>query len=290
MLGMSTTPEPAVRFRTTSIDLLSKCGVAWEYSYQRGIKRPPKVAMIVGTAVDHAANSSLQRKIDGAPEMGPEEAAEVASSKLEEEWSYGVALDEEEASRGAAVVKGHAMDKAAAIAESYVSMVAPRIRPKRVQREWELELLGLNAFVTGVMDVEEEDGGIRDTKSTARNPKAEVVADSPQLSTYAMAKHVIDGTPAPVSVRLDFLVAKFVGAGRYGWAVSYEPMESFRDETDFAQGIARMERAVRLVRAGAFMPARPDDWWCSEKWCGYWDICPFARRRVAVALSSAVGR
>jgi len=274
-----------VRFRTTSLDMLSKCGVMWEFRYVKGLSRPPGVAMLVGTAVDHAANATLQSKIDTGSLLSVEEVGEIAVEKLAKEWDHGVALSDEDAFFGPKAVKGKATDRAAALAQAHTMLLAPRIAPQRLQWEWELEVEGSDTFITGVVDCEEVDGSIRDLKTTGRKPKEAMADDSTQLSLYALAKHVIDGQPAPVGVRLDYLVAS---EGHLSpWTVGLVTFESSRTEADFDQITRRVERAIHVIRSGAFMPARPDDWWCSSKWCGYWDVCPFARRPVAVALSRA---
>ena len=36
--------------------------------------------------------------------------------------------------------------------------------------------------------------------------------------------------------------------------------------------------AYEYVTAGRYLPAAEDSWWCSERWCGYWNICPFGAR------------
>jgi len=36
---------------------------------------------------------------------------------------------------------------------------------------------------------------------------------------------------------------------------------------------------LAAIKTGIFPPTNPDSWWCSEKWCGYWDdVCPFGRK------------
>jgi len=37
------------------------------------------------------------------------------------------------------------------------------------------------------------------------------------------------------------------------------------------------------VRRGSFVPANPDSWWCSQKYCQFWSDCRFAMGRPSSA-------
>ena len=52
---------------------------------------------------------------------------------------------------------------------------------------------------------------------------------------------------------------------------------------DHAPLIQRIERAALVIEAGAYLPAPPDHWKCSEKFCDFYNDCPFGRaRRVQI--------
>ena len=56
-------------------------------------------------------------------------------------------------------------------------------------------------------------------------------------------------------------------------------MSSTRTDDDFKSLLLRMERACMAIQSGIFIPADPSDWICSPRWCGYYDGCPFGRRK-----------
>jgi hypothetical protein len=61
--------------------------------------------------------------------------------------------------------------------------------------------------------------------------------------------------------------------------VSINVQESTRDAADIEQLKGRMALTLAAIQTGVFPPTNPDNWWCSERWCGYWDgICPFGKK------------
>lgn len=274
---------PRVAISHSALDLLARCGVAYEYRYVRGLKRPPGFALHVGRAVDASATANYRHRIEHAEPLPAEAVVDLARDTLEREIeSAGVALTEEEARAGFAAVKGLAVDQATGGAFVHHAAVAPRRDPAHVQRRVELDLTGEDVGITCVVDLQERDGRVVDTKTSRRRPPADAADLSDQLSIYDLAIAVAENAPEDLvrPVALDYVVF------RKGGAEPLPPLVSVRGAADRAQVALRMERALAVIRAGAFYPARPTDWWCSQEQCGYWTLCPFARRQVSVAVSS----
>lgn len=128
---------------------------------------------------------------------------------------------------------------------------------------------------------------IRDTKTSTKSPskslldgndKPGVADDSDQLSGYATASLVVDGTLPDLMV-LDYLVRT---PGRHD--LKYVPTKTARTMTDVQMFLNRFANAVQAYRSGVFVPAKSDWWGCSEKWCGYFSICPYAKRPASVLV------
>lgn len=131
---------------------------------------------------------------------------------------------------------------------------------------------------------------IRDTKTSAKSPtpslldgadKPGVADDSDQLTGYAVASYVVDGQ-LPDMMVLDYLVQTSAGK-RY-----YKPTRTTRNMDDFQVFMNRLVNAVHAIRSGVFVPANAGDWRCSAKWCGFHDICPYAKRPKLVTISKGV--
>lgn len=272
----------------TQLDMMAKCGQQWVFRYVDKIKRPPpSVKMLIGRGVDHSVTENLRHKRDDGAPLGLEEAQQAARDSMVYEWSQsGVLLEPEEQEDGVVRVKGRAIDATVELATAHHEIVAPQIEPAWVQRKFEIELEGYDCNLVGVIDVQETRESVMflaqredarpsralDTKTTRKSMNQNDVDTSSQLTTYHMAIGVLDGAP-PDEVALDVLVDK--SHLKKPKPPKVDRLTSTRDDKDTAALLARVERAVTVMDSGIVTPAPPGAWWCSEKWCGFWSICPF---------------
>lgn len=122
---------------------------------------------------------------------------------------------------------------------------------------------------------------VRDTKTSGKSPTKSymdgnenggIADDSDQLTTYALASLVLDGK-LPDLMALDYLVYT-----PKKHDTKYVPTKTIRDMTDVNTFLNRFSNAVHAYRRGIFVPAKADWWGCSETYCGYWSMCPYAKR------------
>lgn len=264
----------------SQLSMLFRCGEQYRRRYVEGERLAPGMALVVGRAVDKSVTENLAHKMAEGSLLPLDAVRGIARDDVQAIWDgeEGVALSDEEKSEGAAKVKGDAIDKSVRLAELHARKLAPSLSPTAVQRKWEvsLEQAGYPATLVGVIDIQEGRESIRDTKTASKSPSADAAHLSDQLTLYALAVKVVDGA-LPSRLALDFLVdtkePKVV------------PLETSRTEADFGPVLRRVERALQVIDAGAFAPANPDDWWCSKRWCGYWETCPLVRRGATVAIT-----
>lgn len=262
----------------SAVDMLSKCGEQYYRRYIQKERIAPGVASIVGRGVDGAVNANLTHKMETRELLPLEKVLDLARDAFESEWkSQEVALSKDEVADGVQNVKGRAVDKAVRLAKLHASDLAPVISPTAVQRKWTIELPGYPMDLIGYTDIEEGPSVIRDTKTSHKSPREDEADLSDQLTLYALAKRVLDKTKGPIAVVLDYLVdlktPKVV------------TRDSERTIDDFRVMLRRIEVAQRAIDAGVFVPARQSDWWCSPRWCGYFNSCPYARQRKQVFIS-----
>ena len=265
----------------TRLDMLSKCGEMFRRRYIEGHKRPPGVAMHVGRAVDTAVNSDLESKMDGAGLLEVSEVQSLAADTLDREWTNDPPeLHADEAEAGESATRGAAVDKSVRLAGLHHCNLAPEIEPTAIQRGFEVPLdgAGYPVRLIGFLDIQEGSERIRDTKTSKKSPARNQADLSTQLSIYALAAKALDGV-MPDEVVLDYLVDL-----KTPKAFS---LTSARTDESIEPVLRRIERFIDTHDKGAFIPARPDDWWCSKRWCGYWTDCPFAARPVTVAPFAA---
>lgn len=254
------------------ISMLQRCGIQYQYRYLQGSIKPPGVALIVGSATHESIEDNMKHKRDSGDVLPAEAVAEKARESVNHRWqSEGVALDAEEKSEGEANVRGQAVDMAVTLSRLHHSELAPIINPVHVERKWVLEMDNFPFDLSGTIDLQEPTT-IRDTKTAKRSPPENTAHGSDQLTIYALAATILDGkTP---DLRLDSLVKTKTP--------KVVTQETTRDESDFQVMLRRIEAASRQIETGAFIPAPSDSWQCSAKFCGYWNECPYSRKRVQV--------
>lgn len=256
----------------SKLNMIGKCPKQYEYRYLENIIAPPSVAMHIGTGTHTGIEKNLLSKRDTGSLLPEEQVIEAATESFKNTWDGSPpALDEDEREIGEKAVRGRAIDQVAQLAQLHHREAAPRIVPVHLERYFRLELKRYDHDLDGFIDIQEADA-IRDTKTTSKAPPEDEADRSLELSIYALGVKTIDGK-APAKVKHDFLVKTK--------KPQYIPRESTRTDEDFKAVLLRVEAASKLIAAGAFYPTNADNWWCSRKFCGYFDRCPFgARRRV----------
>ena len=87
---------------------------------------------------------------------------------------------------------------------------------------------------------------------------------------------MIDGE-APKFTVLDHIV-------KLKTSIKYAPCIAVHGDESFRIVLNRMSVAVKLIEAGVFPPAKADAWWCSSRWCGFYETCKYVRHPVQVTI------
>jgi hypothetical protein len=264
----------------SSLLVALRCGEKYRRRYlERSGSPPPTTALIRGSAVHQAIGQGLDGQQRAGAPVPVDLYEDVAASEIDRARHGGATLTVEEASVGAAKTWGALKDAAVAYAGAYGVEVAPAIRPVVVERRVVVEAVpGLDGVrLVGTPDVVtlEADGTemIRDDKTTERSPRSDLADKSGQLTMYALLRSLQRGTLVG-RVALDHLVRdKSTGE------VAHVHQPSTRTNADLHALVRRIGAVDRAVQAGIFIPAAPEDWWCSATWCEYWHDCPFAQGR-----------
>ena len=261
-------PDRKPALSATSLGMLTRCGMQWKFRYVDGIKAPPSVALTVGKGTHEAVRRNLTAKLENGELLTEEEVTELARDRTLIEWDANEPVLQEDETQGAAV------DQAVALARVHHAELAPLIQPVALERAWRVEIEDSTHDLMGYIDIEEAGGRIRDTKTKKKTPSQAEVDRSIQLTLYALGKYVVDGE-APSELTIDALLKTK--------QPSTAVITTHRGPDDFAAVLQRHQAATALINAGTFIPTSPDNWWCSQKFCGYWDRCPFgAGGRIGV--------
>ena len=267
-----------VELHASSLGLLWKCGIAYEFRYVKGLKIPPNASMISGSGTHKSIEKNLINKINNEKLLPIDEAKDIARDETKNLWNQGVRLTEDEAMSGVKKAKGDTIDKAVALSALHYEKIAPALNPTEVESEFILELEKYPYDIAGKIDIIEGNKSVRDTKTSGKCPNKNSADISDQLTMYYLAQKIKNGT-APESLYLDYLyqtpknkICKNI------------TIPTSRNDEDLKVLLALIEQSMKILKSGIFTPASPDFWMCSKKWCGYFGICRYSRKRVTVAV------
>lgn len=254
----------------SQLSMFSRCGEQYRRRYIEKEIIPPGVALHVGTAVHKAVEKSINHKITFDHVALKDSILFEAVDALNKSWDEkGCVL--EDATIGQKKARGDAVDEAVALAGLHYDEVMPKIKPVKAERHWVIDVKNTDVRLAGTIDIQEEDGSIRDTKTSGKSPSADAADKSDQLTNYALAVYALDGK-IPPKLHLDFLVKN-----KTPKAVT---VTTERDVNDLIVWRRRIDAWTKAIQSGVFMPAEQSSFWCSRRFCGYAETCPYFRGRI----------
>ena len=253
----------------SGLRLLHMCGEAFRRKYVEKQPMTSGLAAAVGTAVHKSAERDLTAKRDEGELQAEEVIVDTAADAFEIAIGDSRTTLTKEERQDKAKVLGKAKDQAIGLARVHHHELAPMVAPKLIEHRFDIEFDGFPLTLVGYVDLVEDDNTIRDLKTRGKKPRPDDATDDIGLAWYAMSLDVSDLGSAP-ALALDVLVKTKTPKLETVWATS--PM-------DHGPLLARIERAALVIEAGAYLPAPPDHWKCSEKFCDFYNDCPFGRAR-----------
>jgi CRISPR/Cas system-associated exonuclease Cas4 (RecB family) len=252
------------------LNMLTKCQMQFYHCVERGIKRPPGSALIVGSGLHDSGRFTMVRKRDEKILPKKSEVTDVARDSINNRWDQeGIWLKDDEKTIGLKKLRGKLVDEACDFSVKHWETVAVNVDPVLIEKPFKL-VFPNGWSLAGTIDITDNFDNVRDLKSARKAPSKTAIEDSIQLSAYAFA-YFTEKKIYPVPVGYDHLVL-------YKKGVEYKPQTGFKTNKDFKRLMKYFDTAIRCITSGIFMPANPDAWWCSKNWCGYWDLCAYGNR------------
>lgn len=254
----------------TQLELFAKCPEAYRRRYVEKESRPPGIALIRGSSVHTAAEHNMRQKMTSRQDMRPADVVEVADVAFRQRLNEGgVALNLEERIRGLNVITLETRDTIARLARLHAITQSPDYQPVEVEDPILVTLPNSTRDLKCVIDVVDERGRVIDFKTAGKSPSRSDADTSIQLTAYHLARQAKTGV-APTGLRLDVTVD---GAESQRRVV----LETTRTMDHVAALGARFMATTKAIEAGSFPPAAVGCWWCSKRFCGYFDTCSFVR-------------
>jgi len=149
-----------------------------------------------------------------------------------------------------------------------------RLTPKLVEKPFSLDIEGIDVPIVGTIDFFASDGTLRDFKFRigARTPTQNDIDRSFQLTTYQLGL-VSLGEHVRTVGEFEILANPSKSAGVVEISA---PPRSDRELEGALDEFTSIVRFVDLANGdpGLYPKTSPQNWWCGEKWCGWWNKCP----------------
>jgi len=248
-------------YHQSAINTFLKCGKQWEFRYVLGIKTPPNAALTVGSSVDAAITSNLIAKKETGTDLPVDAVLEVYSKdfdvrKKDTEWGEENAGEQKDA--GIECLKLHHKE------------IAPKIDPETVQENFVIET-DAGYAIGGTLDITEKDGTIRDSKTSKEAYAEDAVTRALQPTMYDFAYQTIRKKESKRFV-YDVMIKPKINKKSIRPA-QIQIVEGKVTSADHEWLFNTINQMHKAVTSGVALPAPDGAWWCSKKWCGYWDMC-----------------
>lgn len=234
----------------SQLNLWLRCPKAFEFRYMLGMKTPPSGALARGSACHKAWEADHRNKMITKQNLPMEEILDVYSLSFE---SSATGADFKGEDRGAMKDQGVAMTKI------YHEEVSRNIQPVAVEEEFAIKIG--DHKVIGFIDVETDAGEIRDAKTAARRKSNIPMDHQLQMAIYSRAK------PTAKTFILDNAISA------NGKSAAVESLTLTRTDLPNRRLNSFLNAFGESLLKGLFPPTNPDNWCCSEKWCGFWHMC-----------------
>ena len=242
-------------FSQSQLNMGLRCLKQYEFRYMKGLIIPPSGALILGKSWHGAMEKNYKQKIESDEDLKISDMKDIFSEKFDEaKETEEVDWQDEK--------PGAIKDQGISITEIHHKEIAPKVKPKLVEHRFEMPFTEDHTLV-GYIDLIEKDGQIVDHKSSKISPNDGDVSKSIQLTAYSMAYRHEFKKKEP-NLRLDVVVKN--KTPKTVQKVTTRDQSSFDILREIGVGLESN------IKAGNF-PPNPTSYLCSEKWCGFWDLC-----------------
>ena len=239
------------------IAMYLKCPRQYYYRYCEGIISPPGAALTLGSSFHGAIRVNYEQKVGSHEDLPVADVLDAFSTEYDQRAHETLWFPEDD--------PGKIKDSGIAIVDHYQNEAAPGIQPVCVETKFEAEMSYTvdeepkSVKLKGILDLQDKDQVIVEAKTTSRKPSSVQYSHIIQATCYVAGAMQQYG-----EARVDYVVNKKVPE-----IVSFPIQVDQRKVMFFTNLVASV---VESIEAELWIPNR-DHFLCSEKWCGYWDLC-----------------
>lgn len=248
----------------SSLEQWERCQVQWKFRRIDGLIMPPGIAAHTGRGVHKAAEVNMKaKKLSGQDEPMDVILDAARDGYIHSLKDTGLFVPRSEAGTEKAKMED-GLKATVSMGKVYRDKVAPPRIPRFVEKTLYSNLPGVPIPLMGIIDLVTEDGIVSDLKTAGKKWNQGRADNSIQATVY---DHLLaDSFGKPAKIEFAVIVPK---------QPDPQYLETMRTEQDMDNVILRIQSMIAGIESGIFNPAHPDNWFCAEKWCGYWHRCPY---------------
>lgn len=239
------------------IAMYLKCPRQFYYRYCEGLISPPGAALTLGSSFHGAIRVNYEQKVGSHEDLPVTDVLDAFSTEYDHRSHETLWFPGED--------PGKVKDSGIAILDHYQNEAAPAIQPVCVETKFEADMTWVadqepkSVKLKGILDLQDESQVIVEAKTTSRKPSSVQYAHIIQSTCY------VAGALQDVGrARVDYVIRKKIPE-----IVSF-PIQVDRGKIRFFVNL--VAGVVESIESELWIPNR-DHFLCSEKWCGYWDLC-----------------
>lgn len=228
----------------SSISKYLKCGKQWKYKYLEKLSEEKSEALEFGSAWHEMINFRLQE-----------------NKPLEDCWMMAheeVVLSEESFLLGIKMLTSEKITH---------TIQGLKVNPEHSELETELHVPGVPIPIVGFIDAIGLDGVPIDFKTSGKKWSQEQADTDLQATFYIASLAQLGMIELPAKFR--FMV--FTKTKN----PDVQILETTRTHKDIFTLYGLVNEVWQAIRREVFTPTDPSNWWCSHKYCGFWDVCEY---------------
>ncbi|MBF0342784.1 MAG: PD-(D/E)XK nuclease family protein [Nitrospirae bacterium] len=242
----------------SQISMFMRCPRQYEYRYIEGIKRPPSGAMKQSSAFHETAEVNYKQKVFSETDIPLSDMKDIFAERFDFIFnSEEIVFDEGDN-------KAKLKDKGIEIVEVHHTIITPTVQPQLVEEKFKISLGDDFPYdLLGIWDVVDINNLIIDNKAYSKTPSQDDVDKDLQLTAYALGFRA-SRQQIEKGLRIDAIIKN-----KTCKAVQ---INTTRTNMDCRWLLKSIEQIVQAIKGGVFYP-NSNGWHCSQKFCGYWDMC-----------------
>jgi len=241
-----------MKVSASKINMYLRCGLQYYFRYEQGIKIPPPGIVITGSSAHKALEFNFTQKIESRIDKKVDEVLDCFSDTFELKRNEAEFKDDEK--------PAELKDKGISVLRKFQTENSPLIQPVKCENK-SMIIFENDHELEMYIDMIDDKDNIWDHKLSSRKKTGN--EDLLQLSLYSYA--IKKSNQHIVKCCINNLV------------ITKEPQVNILpviiNDDQRERSLMYVSSVINAIQKQVFLPAPPNSWICSEKWCGYWNLC-----------------